>query len=61
MQQPLFFIDSFIIQTLNKKIATKIRGTTSVAIVIEGPISQHSSHKNAVRQSPITLCCGSEE
>jgi hypothetical protein len=61
IQQPRAFIDSFINQTLNRKIPIKISGTTKVAIVIEGPITQQSSHNNPVTQTPISPCCGSEE
>lgn len=61
IQQPRAFIDSFINQTLNRKIPIKISGTTKVAIVIEGPINQQSSHNNPVTQTPNTPCCGSEE
>ena len=61
IQHPRAFIDSFINHTLNRKIPRKIRGTTRVAIVTEGPINQQRIHRTPVTQTPIILCCGSEE
>jgi len=61
IQHPRAFIDSSMNQTLNRKIPIKIRGTTKVAIVIEGPTIKQSNHNNPVTQTPMIPCCGSEE